>query len=568
MNVVLVGSGPAIESVAATLGDVEVDVSRGDLEAIEAADFAVVSGLAGSEGFETANQQSLAGDTPWIAIEVGGIGGVPVAGLDAAITTVQPSHACFECLESRVAAGGVQVADEATADRASVRLAGSYAGLLTIRALSGGAVGGAVIEVPHAERTLLPVPNCECRHETSRDLELTDISRSLDESIANAEQAVDARLGIVNQIGEHDSFPAAYYLSVLAETTGFSDGAAPERAAGVGVDWDAAFMKALGESLERYSGAIYREADFEYATVDQVDGPSPASFVRPGDLPEPDPETEIPWVSGRDLVAGRQVSLPAGLVHFPSPDDRFNPSITTGLGLGNGGVEAVLSGLYEILERDATMLAWYSTFEPLELAVEDEQFETLARRARGEDLSVTPLLVTQDVDVPVVAVALHREEWPRFALGSSADLDAEAAATDALSEAIQNWMELRGMGQEAAQSAEGSIGEYAADPGPAAEMLETTGRVAASDLGPADVPSGEAELQAVVDRVDAVGRDVYAASVTPPDVEHMGFEAVRVLSPQAQPLFVDEPFFGNRAREVPAEMGFEPMLDRAFHPYP
>jgi ribosomal protein S12 methylthiotransferase accessory factor len=68
--------------------------------------------------------------------------------------------------------------------------------------------------------------------------------------------------------------------------------------------------------------------------------------------------------------------------------------------------------------------------------------------------------------------------------------------------------------------------------------------------------------------MDAAGLEAYAASVTSRDVERLGFTAVRVLSPSAQPLFVDEPVFGDRARTVPEDLGFEPRLDRAFHPYP
>jgi ribosomal protein S12 methylthiotransferase accessory factor len=48
----------------------------------------------------------------------------------------------------------------------------------------------------------------------------------------------------------------------------------------------------------------------------------------------------------------------------------------------------------------------------------------------------------------------------------------------------------------------------------------------------------------------------------------MGFEAVRALVPAAQPLFTDEPYFGERAERVPRELGFEPRLDRDHHPFP
>jgi len=107
--------------------------------------------------------------------------------------------------------------------------------------------------------------------------------------------------------------------------------------------------------------------------------------------------------------------LPAELVVFPPPERTIRPSITTGLGLGNGGVDALCSGLYEVIERDATMLSWYSTYEPMGLAVDNEDYRTLKNRAKSEGLSTTALLCTQDVDVPVVAACVHRRgAWAPF----------------------------------------------------------------------------------------------------------------------------------------------------------
>ena len=162
-------------------------------------------------------------------------------------------------------------------------------------------------------------------------------------------------------------------------------------------------MKALGEGLERYCAGVYRHEEFTEAapTADEVAGRrpiSPTAFVGvDGRVDEP-----IPWVSGEALATGDAVALPAEFVHYPPPAERHRPAITTGLGLGNSGVEALLSGLYEVIERDATMLAWYSTIEPVGLAVDAPGYETLRRRARAENLSVTPLLVTADVDVPAL----------------------------------------------------------------------------------------------------------------------------------------------------------------------
>ncbi|MFB6094239.1 MAG: YcaO-like family protein [Halanaeroarchaeum sp.] len=568
MTVGVVGSGPALDEVTRALEDVDVSVRTGDVEIVEAVDLAVVAGLAGSGGFERANDLALAGETPWIALEVGGIGGVPIEDVDASIAALEPGVACFDCLRTRVRSVGAEAADEPSADRTAVRLAGAYAGQLAVRSIAGAAVAGTVIELPHVRRTLLGAPGCRCQVDGDGTIDRSDVDRSLEESITQAERAIDDRVGIVPHVGEHDSFPAPYYLATVADTTAFGDGDAPDRAAGVAEDWDHAFMKALGEALERYSAAIYREDDFERATVAAVDGISPARFVRPTDAPAVEDGDVLPWVEGVDIASGAEVALPAGFVHFPPPDDRGARTITTGLGLGNDWAEAVLSGLYEVVERDATMLSWYSTYEPMTLAVDDDRFSRLERRARSEGLSVTPLLMTQDVDVPVVATALTREEWPAFAVGSAADLDATAAARDSLAEAIQNWMELRDMDREEAAQAEGAIVRYADFPREVRDFADAAGTVPAADVGVEEPLSGTAELEVVLDRVGDVDLDAYAASVTPRDVAELGFEAVRVLVPEAQPLFVDEPFFGERAKTVPRDLGYEPRLDRPFHPYP
>jgi len=274
-------------------------------------------------------------------------------------------------------------------------------------------------------------------------------------------------------------------------------------------------------------------------------------------------------VPGEELSTGDAVSLPAEFVHYPPPEARHRPAITTGLGLGTDGGEALLSGLYEVIERDAAMLSWYSTYEPLGLAVGDEGFEALVARARAEELSVSPVLVTVDVDVPVVAVAVHRDgAWPRFAVGSGADLDATAAARSALAEALQNWMELRAMGPDDAADEGGAIARYADFPPEARELTAPDDGIPAASVGPETVPTGEAALDAVVSRVDDAGLSAYAARITTADVAGLGFEAVRVLAPTAQPLFVGEPYFGTRAETVPQDLGYEPHLDRAFHPYP
>jgi ribosomal protein S12 methylthiotransferase accessory factor len=574
VSVGIAGAGRAAAAVETALGDVGIDPERIDAADIDSVAYPVVIGVVGDGVFERAH--GVAAD--WLALELGGIGGCPLPGVDAAASILGESG-CFRCLRQRVRANRGRQHEANGADReetAAVRartegLAGALAGHRLLAWIDGEAAPGDVLEVPYVRRRLFPVPGCDCDSEIDRELRRAHASVGLEETVARAEAVVDSRLGIVSQVGETNSFPAPYYLAVLANTEGFSDVKAGPHAAGVSADWNAAYVKAVGEALERYAAGVYRAETFEEAPASAVENPvTPESFVLPSEgYRDPDSDEAIRWVSGENLRTGDPVSLPAEFVQFPPSDRRHKPSITTGLGLGTSGAGALLSGLYETIERDATMLAWYSTFDPVGLTVASPTFERLRRRARAEDLAVTPLLVTNDVDVPVVSVAVHREsEWPKFAVGSAADLDPARAAEGALCEALQNWMELREMGPEGATEESTAIGRYADFPSEVREFVSVDTELPADAVAPGTIPKGKAELDALLDRVVDAGLSAYAARLTTRDVARAGFEVVRVLVPEAQPLFTADPYFGERARTIPRELGYRPRLDRPPHPYP
>ncbi|MFB6143209.1 MAG: YcaO-like family protein [Halorientalis sp.] len=572
MTVALVGEGPAREAVAAALSDVAARVATVDPGGIAGADLAVVVAECGASAFERAGETARDDGVPWLAVEIGGLADHPVVA--ASVAGFGPDTGCRHCLQARVASNADAARqpgeEQESPGPGTARFAGALAGREAVRVLEGeGQILGGVIELPHARRQFYAVPDCACAPDRDRTLPVSSVDRSVADALDRAETTLDERVGLVRETGEVESFPLPYYLATLADTSGFSDAAAGPQAAGADPDWNVGFVKALGEALERYCAGVYRADSFERAQPDGVENPVPPSrFVTPDEWETPDDDAALRWVPGRNLATEEMVNLPAEFVQFPPPDERFRPAVTTGLGLGSGSVEALRSGLYEVVERDAAMLAWYSTFEPLGLDVSDEGFETLAARARSEGLTIQPVVLTQDIDVPVVGVGVTRGEWPRFAVGTGAHLDPARAARDALSEALQNWTELRGMGPEAAADADGAIGRYAADPGEAGAFLDPATTVPAASVGPATVPEGEGHLEAVVERVRAAELDVYAARTTTRDVAAAGFEGVRVLVPGAQPLCFGGQYFGERATTVPADLGFATRTDRAHHPYP
>ncbi|MGA9401742.1 MAG: bacteriocin biosynthesis protein SagD, partial [Haladaptatus sp.] len=94
MNSVLgvVGQGRGADAVVAALSDIEGSVEELDDDAIDEADFAVVIDEVGAPVFRRANRAGI----PWIAVELGGVGGHAIAGVDAAVSGFSPETACFE----------------------------------------------------------------------------------------------------------------------------------------------------------------------------------------------------------------------------------------------------------------------------------------------------------------------------------------------------------------------------------------------------------------------------------------------------------------------------------------
>ncbi|WP_435147013.1 YcaO-like family protein [Halobaculum sp. P14] len=563
MDIAIVGPEPAAAALRDAFSDIDANVMEVGVDLLDGFDFAAVVGTAGDDVFAGANR--LVDD--WVAVEIGGVGGRAVEGVNAAVSLFTADSGCYECLVDRVDANLPETDAAPKGTKSAVRYAGALAGRRAIQQFSGDDVGGTVVQVPGTERSFLPSPDCRCGGHPA-GFELSYRESPLEDAVDRMDRAVDDQFGLVTEVGERESFPAPYYIARTTDTSAFADARCAEFAAGVAADWDAAYAKAVGEALERYCAGTYRESNFRPAPTEGVVDAVPVDrFVRPDDAPTPDPDERIPWTGGVDLHTGDSASLPAEFVAFPPPQERFAPAITTGLGLGGSTVDAVLSGLYEAVERDASMLAWYSTYEPMGLDVDDDRYRELVKRARAEGLTATPLLLTQDVDVPVVGVAVHRDgDWPKFAMGSAADLDAGDAAASALAEALQNWMELRAMGAEQADDEEGAIGAYADFPERVRGFVEPDVTVPAADL--AESASGQAELDALLGHVADADLDAYAARLTTRDVADLGFEAVRVLVPAAQPLFTGDAYFGDRLRDVPESMGFEPAPDRAYHPFP
>ncbi len=164
-------------------------------------------------------------------------------------------------------------------------------------------------------------------------------------------------------------------------------------------------------------------------------------------LPKPLDSNMIEWIQGWDIVQDRAVMVPANSVYhpyFPAMGTvQLFRSNTNGLAAGAAMEDAVLHGLFEVIERDALSIAQAKRKPGKEILLSEEDGVAYEFYKRFEDTGITVKLwlLGSDIAVPTVAAALDDtvlRDPALLVMGAGAHLDPKIAAMRALTEAAQS----------------------------------------------------------------------------------------------------------------------------------
>jgi ribosomal protein S12 methylthiotransferase accessory factor len=247
--------------------------------------------------------------------------------------------------------------------------------------------------------------------------------------------------------------------------------------------------------------------------------------------------------------------------------------------------DAVERGLFEVLERDAFMIAWTSRLSlPLLQWSDDERIVALDRRffaPTGLDYSAIDLSAFHGIPC-VLGVARAREgRLGALGIGAGTAATIERAWLKALSEAFAARaagvklvvLDDRDYGQlgEGVATFEDHIRFYArAERAGPADFLDTS--PARRSVGAISSLSRDS-VAALCARVDAAGSSAYAVDVTSPDVADLGLVVIKVIAPELCALDVAHRarFLGGR-RLYDAAYGLglraRPLSEDEVNPYP
>ena len=393
----------------------------------------------------------------------------------------------------------------------------------------------------------------------------------------------------------------------LAEVSRFVGFEVDFRPGGSAADADVALAAALGEAVERYSACYVPEDAFVLASADELgdEAVEPGRFAlfRDDQYSEPrfpfrpfTDSTRVRWAPGFRLPDGAPAYLPVQLVYLPwrSPqevgEEPVAYSTSNGTACGATLEEAVLSGLLEIVERDAFAITWYSRLSLPRLDVSADA--ALARHAERyfepTGLAYEAVDVSVFMDVPTVLGVVRGGVASEAALGVGAASAATVADawSRALSEAfaVRSWARMMRRREPERRyrpdfrdvtSFDDHVLLYAdSEHAERTAFLDASPETRSTDaVPPLEGANCLEQIEAICARLARRGVTAYAVDLTPSDVRLAGLHVAKVVAPELCPLDVahDGRFLGGRRLYHAAfELGLrdEPLAWDEINPYP
>lgn len=419
--------------------------------------------------------------------------------------------------------------------------------------------------------------------------------------------------GIISRIGRsgnrYNDAPAFFRFSIEAAYHEYgTDGKKSLKSSGYGFNknMDAAVSKAIGEFLERYFLAIRDKKDFIQGScnfmkkkgypVIQLDSFAGCSDEQKNYYPhfQWNQESTFFWEKAKRVSGGGEIFVPAQYVFWNYIFDEGEPRLIHPTTNGGGGMfsaeGAILSGLYEIIQRDAFLIYWLNTLTPPKVnpaSVPDDMFQLIFRESSRYGFRIHCLNTNIDTGVPSFAVVVEDPTgWPRFSLGGGCDANPTTALRQALEEAwsVYYWLRKKPM----YSLPESYVPFRTASVSRIERLLlwansEMADRYSFLISGeekkfseidfafPAQFSNEREELRCLVERVETLGSgyEVYCYTAENRVLSRLNYHVAKVIVPQMVPLYLNEtfaPLGAPRLKEVPRKFGYRPA--KSVNPWP
>ncbi|WHZ29308.1 MAG: hypothetical protein OJF51_004110 [Nitrospira sp.] len=361
---------------------------------------------------------------------------------------------------------------------------------------------------------------------------------------------------------------------------------------GVAANRSKAMAKALGEAVEHYCSANYDAEDLPLVSFDRARFPCvrPDEFAlfAPEQYAEPDfpyrpftRKTRVRWVAGLGLMTQETLHVPASMVFLPYDQVlRGEPAITqqisTGLACHSSPITAAISGICEVIERDAIAITWQARLPRSQIRLETLSLsnQQLFSRIQRPGASVSLLHLVMDHGIPVIFATMRNTapEAPALIVGAAANLDPERAVQKSLEELAQFQPIAQFMKSERPKFDPGkrweqvidfeshtNIYSYHANLHHTDFLFQNHRAISFRDIPNLSTGDAATDLEILIQHIGALKHKIVIVDVTTEDVRSLGLWVFRAVIPGFHPLFIGHRFRalgGNRLWEVPQKLGF------------
>lgn len=261
------------------------------------------------------------------------------------------------------------------------------------------------------------------------------------------------------------------------------------------------------------------------------------------------------------------------------------PAISTGLALGKTSKQAILSGFYEVIERDAFALSWFLKLAPnrrLDIKNYIEDNKTMISEkyiCNAYDISIQNLLNT-------VVVTIHDEETKHFMIGAATRFTISEAIKKAFLEAAQGITYINMLVRNYKNdnlieefNKIDSFQKHAAFYSIYPEMRKKVGYFLDEDYrftercnsnfneALSEDMTDDDKIDVIVEMIKNINKDVYYVDITTYEIANLGASAARIIVPGMQPLHGTHRYrFLSNKRLM--EIGEEKVINNFPHPFP
>ncbi len=221
---------------------------------------------------------------------------------------------------------------------------------------------------------------------------------------------------------------------------------------GKGITRDHAKASAMMEGFERYSAERHESDETTIATLNEISDLgnyiNPESLNLPKDFKKENLDSmKLEWSLAKDIITDKDYYIPTNAIYHPyinNDSESLFKSNTNGLASGNILEEAILHGIFEVIERDAWSIfeLTHKNYAQIDLdSIESDIVNDTIDKFESEGIKIKLMDFTADINVPTIAASADdtvTKDAGLLTLGMGTHLDPEVAILRALTEVAQS----------------------------------------------------------------------------------------------------------------------------------